>query len=94
MAEQNYPAGFFYNLPREGAPSFVKGSVAIRPDVFIEWLKEQKTNDKGYVRLQFKEGRDGKGYATLDTYGLNAPRASQQATEEDSDTIDADSIPF
>lgn len=94
----NYPSGFFYNIPREGAPDFVKGSAAIRPDVFIEWLKEQKTDDKGYVRLQFKQGKEGKGYATLDTYFLTQQKGTQQASEgveeEVDEEINAEDIPF
>ena len=97
MTENNYPAGFFFNLPHANAPEFVRGGCAIRPDIFIKWLQEQQTNEKGFVRLQFKVGREGKGYASLDTYGLQgsaSPRASQQATENVGETIDVDSIPF
>lgn len=93
--ENNYPAGLFFNLPHEKAPDFVKGGVAIRPDVFIEWLKQQQTNDKGYVKLQFKVGKEGRGYATLDTYGLTPQQGSQQATStSEIDYISADDIPF
>ena len=93
MTENNYPAGFFFNLPHAKAPDFVKGSGVIQRDVFIKWLQEQQTNEKGQVRLQFKAGKEGKGYASLDTYGLQGstpPRGSQSVTEE----ISADDIPF
>ena len=98
MSENNYPAGFFFNLPHEKAPEFVKGSGVIQRDVFIKWLQEQQTNEKGQVRLQFKVGREGKGYASLDTYGLQgstSPRASQEVTgTKESDYISAEDVPF
>jgi hypothetical protein len=102
MTENNYPAGFFFNLPHANAPEFVKGNANIKKDMFLEWLKEQKTDSNGFVKLQFKVGRDGKGYASLDTYGLQGstqPRCSQSVTSgieypSEEDTIDPDSIPF
>jgi len=98
MSEINFPAGLFYNMPHAKAPDFVLASIAIRPDVFIEWLKQQKTNDKGYVRIQALRGRDGKPYCKLDDYGTeSSPRAPQQATEPTvsyDEEISVDEIPF
>jgi hypothetical protein len=98
MSETNFPAGLFYNEPSEKAPDFVLSSMSIRPDVFIEWLKEQKTNEQGYVRLQaLRSKKTGKPYVTLDTYQKTSENGSQSVTEgaEYSDEeINPNDIPF
>lgn len=95
MNNLKYPSGFFFNKPHENAPDFVLGTMAIRPDVFIEWLKEQKPNEHGYVRLQALAGKeDGKAYCVIDNYVKTQESAPQEASEEDNEGIDASSIPF
>ena len=94
MNEKNYPQGFFYNVKHENAPDFVLASISIRPDVFIEWLKEQKTNESGYIKLQAKMGRaqgdkPARPYVEIDTYGTD----KKETKEKVEDTITADDIP-
>ena len=47
--------GVYYNTPRENAPDFVKGSVAIHLETLIEAAKGF-VNEKGYVYLDFLKG--------------------------------------
>lgn len=63
-----FVTGLFVNPPHEKAPDFVKMSLSIKPAEFAEWLKAQEPSDKGYIRIQVKEGKSGKWYAELDTW--------------------------
>jgi len=95
MPELKYPSGFFYNKPHEKAPDFVLASISIRPDVFIEWLKEQKPNDHGYVRLdalmgQARGNEPAKPYCKLNDYN-GEKKEVKEVPQED---ISADDIPF
>jgi hypothetical protein len=92
---KNYPTGIFYNEPHPNAPDFVLASISIRPDVFIEWLKEQETNEKGYVRLQAKRGNEGKPYLDLDNYiKTRSEVVSDKKQDEANEEILARDIPF
>lgn len=68
MADIEFAQGLYFNLPHERAPDFVLGGLAINPQKFIRWLEEQQPDDKGYVKLTVKRGREGKPYIALDTY--------------------------
>ncbi len=63
-----FASGVWFNLPSEKAPDFVKGNLSFAPEKFIEWLRAQKPNEKGYVRLSVKISREGKPYIELDTW--------------------------
>lgn len=73
----NFPDGLVYFLPREAAPNWVKGSLAIDPKRFVAWMQANKDamriNIKDGVEYQsfyfdLKEAKSGKGYAALNTY--------------------------
>ena len=68
MSDIIFVKGMFVNAPREGAPEFVKGSLSIKPAELIAWLNEQTPNEKGYIKIDLKEGREAKWYASLDTW--------------------------
>ena len=94
---QEFASGFYYNEPHENAPDFILASMSVRPDVFIEWLKEQKTNEHGYVRMTAKRGKEGKPYVVLDTWVKTQQSAPRQATEDieyPEEEINPDDIPF
>ena len=76
--EKIYPKGLFINAPREGAPDFVLGSLAITKD-FITFLKDnqQYFNDKGYLRLNMLNGNENKPYVTVDTWGLDNVKSAE-----------------
>jgi len=63
MSQKEYANGLWGNPPRDGAPDFVVGSLSILPERFIEWLKTQKPNDKGYVRLDILKRQSGDGWS-------------------------------
>lgn len=65
--EKTYADGIFFNKKHEKAPDFVLGSLSLIPEKFASWLEQQVPDEKGYIRLQIKEGRE-KPYIELDTY--------------------------
>lgn len=94
MSENNdFPNGLFANKPSERAPDFVIANMSIIPAKFEQWLKAQKANEKGYVKLTIKEsGKTGNYYAQLDTYqGRNE---SQQQPQQMGSSSDDQDIPF
>jgi len=100
MSEIIFVKGMFVNAPRDGAPSFVKGSLAIKPAELSAWLEEQTPNEKGYIKINLKEGRDMKWYAELDTWKPDASKqkhnqakADGYAPEQKAEFVD-DDIPF
>lgn len=99
MSDIKFVTGLYVNPPHEKAPDFVKAGISIKPQEFIGWLKEQAPNDKGYVRLQVKESRDGKWYASVDTYvktdsPRKTPPAQPPAGGENGGGFKDDDIPF
>jgi hypothetical protein len=62
-----FPNGMIFRAPRENAPDFVKGSLSIRVDDFINFLEEHAKPD-GWVNIDLKESREGKYYAELNHY--------------------------
>jgi len=59
--------GLYFTRPREGAPDFVKGALAVH-DRFVEFMKEHR-NESGYVNLDLLESKDGKSlYFKLNTW--------------------------
>ena len=83
--------------PNEKAPDFVKASLVINPTKLIAWLKENDQHltegKEGLeLRTQIKESKQGKLYASVDTFKpkLKAEVTSKQTVEEE----DIDSLPF
>ena len=77
--EKIFTKGLFVNTPREGAPDFVLGQLAITKE-FVNWINEssQYFNEKGYLRLDLLKGKEeGKGYAAVNTYGLTLQKTEQ-----------------
>ena len=68
MSEIKFANGIYFNRPHEKAPEFVLGSISIKPDDFIGWLREQDVNVKGYVRLKVNLSKAGKEYVALDDW--------------------------
>lgn len=64
----NFAQGLYWNPPHQNAPDFVLGGIAIRPKEFVDWLREQKPDSKGYIRMAVKRSKAGKDYVALDTF--------------------------
>jgi hypothetical protein len=61
--------GLYFNEPYPNTPNYIKGSLAIHKERFMVWLENQPTNEKGYLKLDHFEGKEGKhDYFLLNTY--------------------------
>lgn len=93
MAELKYVAGLYFNKKHEKAPSFVLGTISIKPKEFMEWLRQNPADDKGYVRLKVNESRDGKPYVALDDWKPTAKKEVEEI-QYPPEEIPISEIPF
>lgn len=106
MKDNILPKGIYFNSPRPGAPSFVVGSISIKVEDAVQFLKDN-VSDKGYVNIDVLYAKDtGKPFCTLNTYVK--PEVSNVVQEEKAqadlnnfspieypkDEIDVADIPF
>lgn len=86
--------GIYLNKRKENAPSWIKGSVSIKVEKFIEFMKTYQ-NNSGYINLDLKESKAGDLYLAFNDY---QPKSFSTETEriasQNSDFISVDSIPF
>lgn len=92
MAERIFAKWIYFNEKHEKAPDFVVGWLALKLDSIKELAEQAKeyVNDKGYVRYQITQNRDGKYSVTVDTYWLNKTESKPTVKEE----LTIDDIPF
>ena len=92
---KDFIVGLFVKNPGEGAPDFVKGSLAISVEKFIPYL-QSKANAKGYVNIDLLESKEGMLYAKLNDWkpsGEAKPEPAEHEIEEDEE-IDISKIPY
>lgn len=65
--DKKFASGFFFNK-HENSPDFVVGSLGVRVDEAIEWMKQQKQKENGFINLDIKRGQTGKYYLELNEY--------------------------
>ena len=78
--EKIFPEGFIFKKAHPNAPDFIKGKVSIKMKDFIEWARNHHKD--GWVNLDLAESREGKYYASLDTFVPDASRASEPAAPQ------------
>ena len=85
MADKVYAEGLYANAPRDGAPDFVVGTMAIQKDRFMGWLANIDADEKGYVRLNVTKQRDDvtKWSVSLDTWKPTQVKEPSAPAEED-----------
>lgn len=66
---KNFTDGLIFKKPRENAPEFIKGSLSVKVDDFIEYLKKNESN--GWVNIDLKVSKEGKYYAELNDWKPN-----------------------
>ena len=81
MAEEKkeFVEGMFLKEPREGAPTFVKGSISFKLDKFIPYL-HSKANAAGYVNVDLLESKEGKLYVKLNDW---KPATEKEMAEDE-----------
>lgn len=77
---KRYPDGIYFNRPSNNAPSFVIGKIAISRDKFLEWLKGEEANEKGYINLDVLDGKEGKPYCQVNDF---VSKGGQKPEEND-----------
>lgn len=77
--ERIFADGFIFKR-RDNAPEFVIGSISVKVDEAITFLK--KNEKKGWVNLNVKRGRSGNPYIELDTFEPNKKQAAPAPAEE------------
>ena len=82
MTEKIFIEGLFFNLPRENAPDFVKGSVSMDMKKLIEFAKTHHKGGK--LNVDLLVGRSGKPYAALNTW---EPKEKEEAKEDFNDGL-------
>lgn len=69
MAEKVFAKGLFAKCKHENAPAFVKGSLSIKVEDFVQFLNDN-VNESGYVTLDLLENKSDpmKWNATLNQF--------------------------
>lgn len=91
--------------PNSNAPDFVKASLVIRVDDFKKWVESNDnriTTDKEgnrVLRMQIKESKQGKLYASVDNYQPDGNKVIAQAARDKAysnigGASDIDNFPF
>lgn len=91
MAERKYTKGLWYNFPSEKAPKWVLGRLSIKKVDFMEWLKNQVPNEKGYINIDILNGKENKPYCALNEYKSAVATAKEVMGGEE---VSADGVPF
>lgn len=99
MTDKKFIKGLWFNLPHEKAPDFIKGNISISKDSFMEWLKAEKPNEKGYIKIDLKVSRENKPYAEINTYKSDQSKQGTLGNEQvdNADGVDEtspDGVPF
>lgn len=55
--------------------------IGIHKEQFMEWLKAQTPNEKGYISVIIGNGKEGKQYGYLDTFVPQQTNAFKKPTE-------------
>lgn len=96
MSEQEkvFADGFSFKR-QESAPNFVVGSLSMKVDEAIQFMKDNER--KGWVNLQIKQARSGNYYIELDTWqpkgGDQAPARTSTDPAHAPDVV-GDGLPF
>lgn len=67
--------------PNQNAPTFIKGSLWVKPAEFKQFMEDniQHITEKGWLKITMKESKTGKIYFELDTW---KPEHKVPETEE------------
>jgi hypothetical protein len=87
MEKVQYADGLTLFAPKEGSPDWNLAKMSFNKERLLEWLKNQPTNDKGYINFDINKSGN-KIYAKLNLFGVNAQVESRFIEDE------VESIPF
>jgi hypothetical protein len=96
MAEKEFPKGIRFDLPKAGAPEFIRGRISINVEEFVPYV-QSKVNERGWVNFDIKKGKEsGKLYLDLNDWKpkTTEPQVSTEKEPYNPDGIDPENIPF
>ena len=94
MSEVEFVAGMIVKPPRQGAPDYVIGSISIKTDEFVAWLKEQLKDKPEWINIDIKASKGGKWYAQKNTWKPEDKKPAEKPAAGPVNSIDFDDIPF
>jgi hypothetical protein len=71
--------GMMFKEPKENAPEWIKGIISIKVADLIRFLTEHENH--GWVNIDLKEGKSGKKYFQLNTYGQDRDKSESKQYE-------------
>ena len=92
MEKQKVFADGFVFKRNENAPDFVIGSLSVKVEEAVAFLKQHTKN--GWVNLQVKNSQGGKYYMELDTFEPKVQQAPAQQPEPVTSSAPGDELPF
>jgi hypothetical protein len=94
MSEKVFADGFSFKR-REKAPEFVIGSLSVKVEEAIAFLKEH-ASESGWVNLNINMGKTGKHYVELDTWkpSESAKPAAKPSTKKQAAAESEEDLPF
>ena len=97
MSDQKFLDGMIVKSPHENAPDFVLGKISFKVDEVIQSLKDNSKN--GWVNMDLKKSREGKLYASIDTWESDSQSTNQESKPKSdmsvpSDKNNDDDLPF
>lgn len=100
MSDTKFAEGFYFDDPRQAAPDWVVGKMSVQVAKAVAFL-QANANEKGYVNLDIKRGKNGKPYVALDTWKPKAefsdPSGGAIHRKAEPDPVDEsvkDDLPF
>ena len=94
MSDVKFIDGFYFKLPRDKAPDFVKGRVAIKKSEFQPFFDAY---DDEWMLIDLKVSKAGNSYASLNTWSPDPKKVHDKGvsdTREILDEVPDDDIPF
>ncbi len=58
MEDNKFAQHIYFDRPREGAPSFVKGRMSMKKEDAIKYLQTLEASDRGYVYFDLLTSKD------------------------------------
>lgn len=70
MADKIFVKGLLFKRPEQGTPEWIKGKLAINPDILLKFAEEHKLHksEKGWLNVDLKASKEGVLYLELNTW--------------------------
>jgi len=96
-----FTKGIYTNKPSEKTPDFVKASIDIKADTFMQWIEEnpEVVTEKGYIKLQITESskdianKEGEVFINKGDWQITINDFFYKDSGSD-DKIDTNDLPF